>query len=96
MQPQQLPSTDQTAPSPAPFQLPDSVGQPATTQTPVSKSGTPDIADDGDLIEKDWVAKVKQIIGNTAHDPYEQSKQLTELKADYLQKRYGKVIKAEE
>jgi hypothetical protein len=56
----------------------------------------PDVADDGDRIEKPWIAKLERLIHATAHDPYEQSRQFVALKADYLQKRYGKVIKAEE
>lgn len=53
----------------------------------------PVIADDVDLIEKEWVHKVKEIIAKTAKDPYEKSRQLTLIKADYLQKRYNKTIK---
>ncbi len=53
----------------------------------------PQSANDVDLIEKEWVHKVKEIIIKTNDDPYEQSKQLTLLKADYMQKRYNKSIK---
>lgn len=53
----------------------------------------PPMADDVDLIEKEWVNKVKEIVEKTKNDPYEQSRQLTMLKADYLQKRYNKTIK---
>lgn len=56
----------------------------------------PPMADDGDLIEKEWVHKVKQVVHGTAHDPYEQNRQFTKLKADYMQKRYGKSIKLDE
>lgn len=61
-----------------------------------ASSSAPAMADDGDLIEKEWVAKVKQIVTATAHDPYEQNLQFTKLKADYMQKRYGKVMKSED
>ena len=50
-------------------------------------------ADDGDLIEKEWVIKAKQIIERTRNDPYQQSEDLTLFKADYMKKRYGKTIK---
>lgn len=53
----------------------------------------PQAADDGDVIEKEWVERVRQIIAATAQDPYLQNKRLTELKAEYMQKRYGKTIK---
>ncbi|HEY5442523.1 MAG TPA: hypothetical protein VIJ68_03225 [Candidatus Saccharimonadales bacterium] len=50
-------------------------------------------ADDGDLIEKEWVVKAKQIVERTRDDPYKQSEDLTLFKADYMKKRYGKTIK---
>lgn len=53
----------------------------------------PDIADDNDLIEKEWVNKVKQIVDQTKHDPHNQNKQIVHLRADYLKKRYNKDIK---
>ena len=54
----------------------------------------PAMADDVDLIEKEWVSRVKEIIHNTKNDPYERSRQLTLLKSEYLQKRYNKTIRA--
>jgi len=50
-------------------------------------------ADDGDLIEKEWVNKAKAIVERTREDPYKQSEELTEVKAEYLQKRYNKSLK---
>lgn len=83
---------------PATFEVPNlgaaSTQPDATGQTP--QDDTPAMADDGDLIEKEWVSKVKQVIATTANDPYEQNKQFSQLKADYLQKRYGKTIKSED
>ena len=55
--------------------------------------GAPSMADDVDLIEKEWVSKIKEIIQKTKNDPYERSRQLTLLKTEYLQKRYNKNIK---
>jgi hypothetical protein len=51
------------------------------------------LADDGDLIEKEWVNKAKRIVDNTREDPYKQSEELTVVKADYMQQRYNKAIK---
>ncbi len=51
------------------------------------------VSDDGDLIEKEWVEKAKQIVEKTRDDPYKQTEELTVFKADYMQKRYGKTIK---
>ncbi len=53
----------------------------------------PAIADDVDLIEKEWVEKAKHIVAITIGDPYQQNKQLSKVKADYIKKRYNKIIK---
>ena len=60
-----------------------------TTTIPV----VPMTADDGDLIEKEWVNKAKKIVESFREDPHRQSKELTLFKADYMQKRYNKTIK---
>jgi hypothetical protein len=62
-----------------------------TSQTPM-----PSLADDTDLIEKEWVNKAKQIVEHNREDPYEQSKALTIFKADYMKKRYNRTIKPSE
>ena len=56
-------------------------------------AGMPLIADDTDLIEKEWVDKAKQIVAQTSHDPYLQNKEINKVKADYLKKRYNKDVK---
>jgi hypothetical protein len=56
----------------------------------------PDVADDQDLIEKEWVSKAKQIVEKTRNDPYQQSQELTVFKSEYMQKRYNKSIKMSE
>ena len=57
---------------------------------------TPQIADDSDLIEKEWVDKAKQIVDRTRHDPHQQNREMNMMKADYLKKRYNKDIKLSE
>lgn len=57
---------------------------------------TPQIADDSDLIEKEWVVKAKQIVERTKDDPHQQNKEMNLMKADYLKKRYNKDIKLSE
>ncbi len=54
---------------------------------------SPKIADDVDLIEKEWVTKAKMIINNTRGNPNEQNKELSRFKADYLKTRYSKDLK---
>lgn len=56
----------------------------------------PAIADDTDLIEKEWVEKAKEIVQHTKDDPYLQNKEMNKMKADYLKKRYNKDIKLSE
>lgn len=72
-------------PAAAPTALP-------ATPAPVSAS-SPAVADDADLIEKEWVQRAKQIVEQTRTDPYLQNRELSAFKADYLQKRYNKTIK---
>lgn len=84
-------------PTPQPIAMPTSAApasSPAMQAQPVA-AAQPAVqaADDGDIIEREWVNRVRQIIAATAQDPYLQNKQLTELKAEYMQKRYNKVIK---
>lgn len=67
-------------------------------QTPVALPSTtvsdsPTIADDVDVIEKEWVQKAKDIVSQTKDDPHKQSVELTKFKHDYMNKRYGKDIK---
>ena len=54
---------------------------------------SPDLADDVDVIEKEWVDKAKQIVHDSVDDPYRQNHNVSVLKADYMKKRYGKDIK---
>lgn len=60
---------------------------------PTTNILVPHTADDQDLIEKEWVAKAKQIINKTQNDPHQQSEDLTIFKSDYMQKRYNKTTK---
>jgi hypothetical protein len=61
--------------------------------TPVSQATGSQLADDKDVIEPEWVNKAKKIVNTTSDDPYKQSEELTALKADYMQKRYNKIVK---
>lgn len=62
----------------------------------IPNSISPAVADDQDLIEKEWVIKAKQIVAATKEDPHAQSRELSKFKADYLKKRYNKDIKVDE
>jgi len=56
---------------------------------------SPDIAEDVDLIEKEWVEKAKHIVSKTKADPREQNVEIAKLKADYMKKRYNKDVRIE-
>jgi hypothetical protein len=58
--------------------------QPQTTQV-----STPSIADDEDLIEKEWVDSAKRIVGQTKGDPHAQSEGINAIKTDYKKKRFN-------
>lgn len=95
------PALTPSAPSPsvADSWLPPTV--PVKPQTPAAGSdgnavqtnvSAPAIADDGDIIEKEWVLKAKQIVERTRQDPYRQTKEMHAFKAEYMKKRYNKII----
>lgn len=52
------------------------------------------IADDVDVIEKIWIQKAKTIVNETKDDPRKQSAELSNMKRDYIKKRFNKDIKA--
>lgn len=53
---------------------------------------TPATAANDDLIEREWVEKAKKVVAETRNDPHAQDIAIGRLQADYLKKRYGKVI----
>ncbi len=79
-------------PGQAPVGLP-SVAPPMPGVAQAVSTSSPHIADDADLIEKEWVEKAKMIVHVTKDDPYKQTKEMTRMKADYLKKRYNKDLK---
>jgi len=90
------PSQPASVPS-VPIQPPVSTSIPLTPAAiNPGSSNTPVVAEDNDLIEKEWVVKAKQIVAATKEDPHIQNKEINRFKADYLKKRYNKDIKLEE
>jgi|SRR3989344_4804409 len=59
-------------------------------------SASPTMADDEDLIEKEWVDKAKQIVERNKNDPHAQNKEIGLYKAEYMKKRFNKDIKTTE
>ncbi|HEV2412894.1 MAG TPA: hypothetical protein VGS28_03785 [Candidatus Saccharimonadales bacterium] len=58
-------------------------------------SQNPTVANDVDVIEKEWVERAKAIVEKTRSDPYMQEQKVAEMQSDYLRKRYGKELKVE-
>jgi hypothetical protein len=54
------------------------------------------MADDSDLIEREWVQKAKDIVAATNEDPYRQNKEMGHYKATYVKKRFNKDIRVSE
>ncbi|MEO6109393.1 MAG: hypothetical protein ABIP50_00040 [Candidatus Saccharimonadales bacterium] len=74
----------------APIMVPVTPTIDPTTPTSVG----PLVAEDQDVIEKEWVDKAKQIIGSTKDDPHGRTARVNDLQKEYLQKRFGKVLGA--
>lgn len=51
-------------------------------------------AADEDLIEKEWVDKLKKVITETKDDPHAREMGIAALQREYLQKRYNKTLGA--
>ena len=92
--PEQTRAPQQAAPALQPISAATAPQNASTGAVPTTTNvAVPAVADDQDLIEKEWVAKAKQIVDKTRDDPYQQSQELTVFKNDYMQKRYNKTIK---
>jgi len=78
---------------PPPGQAPAAAGAPASAEDSMAQSLAATITDDGDIVEKEWVNKAKQIVQGNRNDPYRQSEELMIFRANYMKKRYGKDIK---
>lgn len=59
-------------------------------------TATPAMADDNDLIEKEWVEKAKQIVERTKDDPHAQNNEISQYKAEYIKRRFNREIKGSE
>ena len=84
----------QSAPPPVAVPLPPPVVSLPSIPAPATQNDNsgPTIANDDDLIEKEWVDKAKGIIADTQNDPYRREQEVNKLQVDYLRKRYGKEL----
>lgn len=100
-QPQEGPPSPALPTTPVATAQPVVPVDPQSAPAPASATGNPIvddpiIADDVDVIEKEWVDKAKKIVNATKEDPYQQEKEVSKLQADYLMKRYNKQVKLSE
>jgi hypothetical protein len=92
-------SPSQASPMPIPMTVPlpqapaTPITQDASTIQDDKKATDSKLIQDKDLIEKEWVTKAKAIVERTRDDPYKQSEDLTNLKADYMKREFNKTIK---
>jgi len=52
----------------------------------------PIVANDDDLIEREWVDRAKKIVAETQDDPYQRDEEVNKLQVDYLKKRFGREL----
>lgn len=64
-----------------------------TTSTTLQKDDNDLIAGEGDRIEKQWVDRAKAVIAQTQDDPKRQKDEISKIKAEYIKKRFKKVIR---
>lgn len=89
---EQAPVPVQSMPIPVAAPVAPPPVDPVAQQSAQLVSGAPIVAADDDLIEKEWVDKVKNIIALTKGKPYEQAKAIALLQADYLKKRHNREL----
>lgn len=65
------------------------VSRAITNAAGVQPVATPQIADDEDLIEKEWVESAKRIVAQTKGDPHARSENISLVKDDYKKKRFN-------
>lgn len=75
---------------PAPVAVTPPVSQPQAVDD--GAATIPVVANDDDLIEKEWVDKAKSIIVATRDDPYQREQEVKKLQIEYVRKRYGREI----
>lgn len=98
--PEVAPAGSAAAPVAVPAPLPVAPAATPQSQTPdqapaapAPAASGPQIAEDVDVIEKEWVDKAEQIVKSTVGDPHAEEEAVEDLQIDYMKKRYGKDIK---
>lgn len=76
--------------------IPTPVIDDKTVASSTTTDDSPLIANDDDLIEKEWVDKAKKIVSETKNDPHQREKRVSKLQGDYIKKRFGRELGAAE
>lgn len=63
-----------------------------SSATDSTSNNMPSLAEDDDLIEKEWVDRAKKIIADTKNDPHERDDQVGKMQVEYIEKRFGREI----
>ena len=63
-----------------------------TTQDDQSASGTDLHQTDSRVMEAQWVERAKKVIAQTKDDPHAQKQKMSQVKAEYIRKRFNKTI----
>jgi hypothetical protein len=73
------------------------IGSPAAGASTQDDSQAPPTSDDdNDSLDEEWIQKAKLIVDQTRADPYQQSKEISRVKANFLKTHYNKDIKVAE
>lgn len=72
--------------------LPPLPSQTSASTSSAASDDLPLVAADDDLIEKEWVDKIKRVMAETKDDPYRREQEVKKLQVDYVRKRYGREI----
>jgi len=76
-----------------PVSVPAQTPAPQTAPQQVVQAQDEELNLDDDALDEEWVSKAKSVAEQYQADPYMASKALSKIKAEYLQRRYGKQIK---
>ena len=88
----QVEASNQTPPQIPILPMPVVADDPGGLSQQANDATLPLTAADEDLIEKEWVAKVKEVIVATKDDPYKREQEVKKLQLEYVRRRYGREI----
>ena len=85
-----------TVPDDIPIADSPAIGLAADDTTTQDQASFTQKANDSDHIEPVWLDRAKAVIAQTRNDPYEQKIQMSQVKTEYIRKRFNKQVKTDE